>query len=276
VWLTFFSANVQRTGKLLLKLGFMYGGGWVSKRKEGGKVGSTNASGSWFEDRQSNERIDKINQGKLRQKKHELIRQKFLEANREIKLALTIDAQHGQDVGRLFEEDEEDEDDEDDDDAEAEADDNGDQDRKNQRSNEPASRLVSLLLEIARKYYQKAVAPVSASSSSSVPTSRSTAPASSSSSQEQQSPSDATAIKKKKVERYWKVLATLVICEAVHEHLRDPSSPATPTPARSLRQLSSSPSRANMLRYSRNSAPNKVQVSRPSGILTSVQLYKNT
>jgi hypothetical protein len=250
------NVDAANAGKVLLKLGFLYGGGYVIKREEGGKVGSGKV-GSSSEDRgqqSANERIDKINQGKQRQKRHELIRQKFLEANHELKKALAIDAQHGQDVGRLFEEDDEGEDDddnEDDDDDEYDDDDA----RKGHSTSVPASKLVSLLLEIARRCYQKAVAPLPPRSHSSLSTS------------DQDVVTQAAARKKKKAERYWKVLATLVICEAVHQHLRQTAS-AAPSPAvvrmASARQLSSSPSRSNVLRYSHNSGLNKPPVSRSS------------
>lgn len=205
-------------GRVLLQLGFLYGGGYSRETEDALKPNKSPA----------NERIDKINQQKQRQKKHELIRQKFLEANHEFKKALMLDArQHeGPFVDPFDQVNQQD--------RNEEYEDDGTSSEMEEDATSTSSKLVAHLLSIARKCYQKAIAPLS---------------------QLARVPITPNRYEAKRAERYWKVLAALIICDAVHDHQRRYTSreenvnllSPQKAPAASPAQLRS------MLRYSYNS-----------------------
>lgn len=206
-----------------MQLGFLYGGGFISNPEN---VPAIRPDGF-------HERIDKINRQKQHQKRQELIRQKFLEANKEFKRALALDAQYQ--------------------DGEYDTERRGEFSIKT-NPKKSSHKLVSHLLTIARKCYQKGIAPALSSGTTRPPLeSANTVPQPSS----------------RKSERYWKILAVLIICDAVHEHQRDPSSTGedidTQTSSKQHKIYQSPPlQQLSMLRYSHNS-PQSARAQHSSG-----------
>jgi len=155
------------------------------------------------------ERVDKVKQLKSEQKKDELIREKLLEANREFKTALAITTHNSEDY-QLFSIDL----------LEEEGSENEDRYHHN-RKPLVSFKLIPLLLDIAHVCYVKATTPLSAESQVYLPP---TGPA-------------GLTREDKKAKRYWRVLGTLAICEALNSYLRKNTSrtgqPSAKFPSRS-------------------------------------------
>lgn len=221
---------------MLLQFGFLYGGGFRGSDNLDSSSGPLKSTDNDVNERL--DKIDKINKHKQRQKRHELIRQKFLEANREFRKALDLDAEHneGPFVDPLDEFEHQQIENEGDELAEEET-------REGGTKKRASSKLVNHLLGIAQKYYEKSV--------SCMPLEPETLPPRTSEPNDRQQPRNT-----KKAERYWKALAALIICDAVYEHQKQSLSFAgdvTPVSLRRPARVSSSPQLRPMLRYSYNS-----------------------